>query len=53
MVEEHYIIDCTANQREPAQNNHTGDPEATFALVDGDAVVAAYAYCNLHGLWKA
>jgi superoxide reductase len=26
-------------------------PEASFALVDDEAV-AAYAYCNLHGLWK-
>ncbi len=26
-------------------------PEATFAL-SGDKPVAAYAYCNLHGLWK-
>lgn len=27
-------------------------PEAVFALTD-DKPVAAYAYCNLHGLWKA
>ncbi len=27
-------------------------PEVQFALVAGDKVVAAYAYCNLHGLWK-
>ncbi|MDD4315561.1 MAG: desulfoferrodoxin family protein [Clostridia bacterium] len=26
-------------------------PEAVFALVD-DKAVAAYEYCNLHGLWK-
>ena len=26
-------------------------PEAVFALADGDKVVKAYAYCNLHGLW--
>ena len=30
-----------------------GAPEVTFALTDGDAVEAVYAYCNLHGLWKA
>ena len=31
---------------------HPGDaPEVRFAL-DGDKAVAAYAYCNLHGLWK-
>lgn len=27
-------------------------PTATFALKEDEAV-AAYAYCNLHGLWKA
>ena len=38
------------NQRKPL---HPGEkPEAVFALTDGDEVVAAYAYCNLHGLWK-
>ncbi|MCI1931524.1 MAG: desulfoferrodoxin [Clostridia bacterium] len=26
-------------------------PEAVFAVVDEEPV-AAYAYCNLHGLWK-
>ncbi len=26
-------------------------PEVSFAL-SGDKAVAAYAYCNLHGLWK-
>ena len=30
-----------------------GAPEVTFALTDGDQVEAVYAYCNLHGLWKA
>ncbi len=28
-------------------------PEATFALTADDKAVAAYEYCNLHGLWKA
>ncbi|MCD8084010.1 MAG: desulfoferrodoxin [Clostridiales bacterium] len=28
-------------------------PAATFALSDGDEVEEVYAYCNLHGLWKA
>ncbi len=27
-------------------------PQAVFALADGEKAVAAYAYCNLHGLWK-
>lgn len=28
-------------------------PVAKFALIEGEEVVAAYAYCNLHSLWKA
>ena len=28
-------------------------PEAKFKIADGETVVAAYEYCNLHGLWKA
>ena len=28
-------------------------PEAVFKLVDGEKAVAAYEYCNLHGLWMA
>ena len=28
-------------------------PEVCFALCEGDQVEAVYAYCNLHGLWKA
>lgn len=26
--------------------------EATFALTEDDKAIAAYEYCNLHGLWK-
>lgn len=56
MVEEHYIgwialETKMGNQRKKL--NHTGAPEAKFALLEGDEVVAAYAWCNLHGLWKA
>ena len=29
-----------------------GAPEVTFALSDEEPI-AVYAYCNLHGLWKA
>lgn len=28
-------------------------PVCEFALAGGDKLVAVYAYCNLHGLWKA
>ena len=56
MVPEHYIgwialETNTGNQRK--ELDHTGAPEAKFALMDGDEVKAVYAWCNLHGLWKA
>ena len=28
-------------------------PAARFELAEGEKAVAAYEYCNLHGLWKA
>lgn len=28
------------------------EPVAKFALADGEKALAAYEYCNLHGLWK-
>ena len=28
-------------------------PETVFALAEGQQVKEVYAYCNLHGLWKA
>ncbi len=28
-----------------------GKPEVCFCICEGDKVEAAYAYCNLHGLW--
>ena len=28
-------------------------PAAMFVLVPGESPVAAYEFCNLHGLWKA
>lgn len=28
-------------------------PRATFAVLPDEKVQAVYAYCNLHGLWKA
>lgn len=28
-------------------------PKAEFEVPAGDEAVAVYAYCNLHGLWKA
>ena len=31
----------------------TGEPSVSFALTDDDKMLTAFAYCNLHGLWKA
>ena len=28
-------------------------PSACFVLAEGERALAAYEYCNLHGLWKA
>ena len=56
MLDVHYIewIVLQTKQGVQRKNLNPGDaPEATFALCDGDEVEAVYAYCNLHGLWKA
>ena len=55
MVEEHYIqwiylVTKQGAQRKCLQPGE--EPTAKFALVEGDEFVAAYEYCNLHGLWK-
>jgi len=55
MIEEHhiawiYIQTDAGGQRKCLTVG--GAPEATFCL-GGDKLIAAYAYCNLHGLWKA
>ena len=32
---------------------YTDKPRAEFKLADGEVFVAAYEYCNLHGLWMS
>ena len=52
---EHYIewISIQTKQGNQRKELHPGEkPEACFALCKGDEVEAAYAYCNLHSLWK-
>ena len=29
------------------------EPKVCFRVCEGDEILAVYAYCNLHGLWKA
>ncbi len=56
MVEAHFIEWIAIETKKGAQRKvlNPGDkPSVEFALTDDDAVVAVYAYCNLHGLWKA
>ncbi|MDO5015075.1 MAG: desulfoferrodoxin family protein [Clostridia bacterium] len=55
MVEEHYIQFITIETEKTVQTARLqpGEkPYAKFALADDDKLVAAYEYCNLHGLWK-
>ena len=56
MEEKHYITFIALETKNGNQRKvlKPGDaPVATFALVEGDKVIAAYEHCNLHGLWKA
>ena len=52
MTEEHYIT-CifviNGNDIERVNLNPNDEPKATFDVTTG----TIYAYCNLHGLWKA
>ena len=55
MAENHFIgwisIETTeGNQRKILAPGQAAWAE--FVLAEGDEVIAAYAYCNLHGLWK-
>ena len=54
MAEEHSILWVYLQTDKGGQrkNLKVGEaPEAEFSLLD-EKPVAAYAYCNLHGLWK-
>ena len=56
MLPAHYItwILLETNQGYQKKALRPGEkPLARFALAEGETVVAAYEYCNLHGLWKA
>ena len=56
MTEAHYIEWISIETKEGNQRielSYNDQPKAEFALADTDEFVAAYAYCNLHGLWKS
>ena len=46
-------VTVTVGSVEHPMLNPGDKPTAVFVLAPGDAVVAAYEYCNLHGLWKS
>ena len=55
MTEEHLIEWVAIETEQGYQVKYlTPDtlPVAEFSLSGGDKLVAVYAYCNLHGLWK-
>ena len=56
MTEEHLIqwILLETSQGYQKKDLAAGQaPCAQFRLADGEKALVAYAYCNLHGLWKA
>jgi len=55
MTEKHMIkwIALETKQGNQRKELKDGVPKASFMLCENDKVVAAYDYCNLHGLWKA
>ena len=56
MLEEHSIQFIAVETKQGSQIKYLKPneaPEAVFAIADGDEFVAAYEYCNLHGLWKS
>ena len=56
MTETHYIqwVALQTKQGNQRKALRPGDtPKVCFSLCEGDKVEAVYAYCNLHGLWKA
>lgn len=55
MMEEHYITFIMLETKQGRQRKvlQPGDaPRAEFMICEGDEVIAAYEYCNLHGFWK-
>lgn len=55
MTEKHYIQWIVLVTRQGVQRKDLSwdlAPAADFLIAEDDEVVEAYAYCNLHGLWK-
>lgn len=55
MTEEHLIpfVVIETNKGMQVKYLKVGEkPVAEFVLASGEELIATYAYCNLHGLWK-
>ncbi|MDO4466364.1 MAG: desulfoferrodoxin family protein [Bacillota bacterium] len=56
MVDVHYIEWVVLETKNGVQRKDLKPgqvPSVEFSITEDDEVVAVYAYCNLHGLWKA
>ena len=56
MIDVHYIEWIALESKDGYQLkylNPNDAPKVVFDLSEDDEYVAVYAYCNLHGLWKA
>jgi superoxide reductase len=56
MTDAHYIEwICVATEQSVYFRylNPSDKPHACFVLNEGEKVTSVFAYCNLHGLWKA
>ena len=56
MAPEHFIEWVSLQTKQGNQRKILApgqEPVVRFALCEGDEVEAVYAYCNLHGLWRA
>lgn len=56
MSPEHYIEWVCLETKQGGQYKRlkpNTPPRACFSLCEGDKVEAAYAFCNLHSLWKS
>ena len=55
MLPEHYIewvLLVTDKGIQKKQFKPGDEPKAEFTLLDGEKVISAYEFCNLHKLWK-
>ena len=56
MTEEHLIEWISIETKQGNQRKELkpgAEPKATFCICESDEVISAFAYCNLHGLWKS